>query len=154
MYAKIINDEVIKFPYFIQDLKAENPHTSYAENIEVDYSTLAEFNVYRVFPTAEPTVNAEVEKAVKGSIVKQDGRWVESWDIVALTDEEQQLLKSSKADEIRAERNRLLVESDWTQFRDIAESTSQKWVSYRQQLRDISLQEGFPFSVQFPVKPE
>lgn len=41
--------------------------------------------------------------------------------------------------EIRAKRNQLLLESDWTQLPDTHLSTAQKtaWLSYRQQLRDF-----------------
>lgn len=32
--------------------------------------------------------------------------------------------------------------------------TNSKWAKYRQELRDISKQEGFPYNVTFPAKPE
>ena len=38
---------------------------------------------------------------------------------------------------LREERTRLLVESDWTQFPDVPDSTKTAWQSYRQQLRDL-----------------
>ena len=153
MYAKIINNEVVKFPYSIQDLKAENPYTSFAENIEVDFVTLAEFNVYRVFETAQPEFNYFTEKVIKGNIVLVEGRWEESWDIVPLSQEEIDVLTKAKADEVRAERNRLLIECDWTQYKDISDEVSAIWAPYRLQLRDITLQDGFPFNVTFPVTP-
>ena len=153
MYAKIINNEVVKFPYFIQELKTENPYTSFADNLEVDFDTLAEFNVYRVFETAHPEFNSLTEKVVKGAIVLVNDRWEESWDVVALTDNEIAVLTNAKADKVRAERNRLLVECDWTQYKDISDEVSALWAPYRQQLRDITLQDGFPFNVEFPVKP-
>lgn len=154
MYAKIINDEVVKFPYSIAELKLDNPHTSFANNIELDFETLKQFNVFMIYPSPKPDFNPTNEKIEQGTPVKDNGKWVESWVVVALTDQEKQTLFESKADEVRAERTRLLTESDWTQFRDISEDKSALWVPYRQQLRDISLQSGFPFNVQFPVKPE
>ena len=153
MYAKIINNEVVKFPYFIQELKTENPYTSFADNIEVDFDTLAEFNVYRVFETIQPEFNTLTEIVVKGAIVLVNNRWEVSWDVVALTDDEIAVLTNSKAEEVRAERNRLLAECDWTQYKDISDEVSALWAPYRQQLRDITLQDGFPFNVEFPVKP-
>ena len=58
--------------------------------------------------------------------------------------------------EIRAERNRLLAESDWTQGGDSPLSDEQKsaWAAYRQALRDVPEQEGFPFDVIWPQKPQ
>lgn len=54
---------------------------------------------------------------------------------------------------VRAKRNLLLSESDWTQGKDIPDSISSKWTTYRQALRDITSQEGFPNNVQWPQMP-
>lgn len=59
-----------------------------------------------------------------------------------------------KAEKIRAERNRLLAESDWTQANDspLPETERRKWRAYRQALRDMPSQTGFPHSVAWPEK--
>jgi hypothetical protein len=61
------------------------------------------------------------------------------------------------AAEVRAERNRLLAESDWTQLADaraaMGEAKAAEWDAYRQALRDIPEQEGFPENVVWPDKP-
>lgn len=63
---------------------------------------------------------------------------------------------------LREERTRLLVESDWTQFPDVPDSTKTAWQTYRQQLRDLpasaspSLDETHELdlsSVTWPTKP-
>lgn len=53
---------------------------------------------------------------------------------------------------IRAKRNQLLLESDWTQIPDVP-LDKEAWGLYRQALRDITTQEGFPQNVTFPDKP-
>ena len=53
----------------------------------------------------------------------------------------------------RLERNRLLQQTDWMMFSDTA-TPSQAWVDYRQALRDVTSQAGFPDSVTWPTKPE
>lgn len=55
----------------------------------------------------------------------------------------------------RAERTRLLAACDWTQLADAPLSTEQQeaWAAYRQALRDVPGQEGFPLSVEWPVPP-
>lgn len=60
-----------------------------------------------------------------------------------------------KGNEVRAERNRLLSECDWTQLADVVLTDEAKaaWAAYRQALRDITVQEGFPDSVTYPTKP-
>jgi hypothetical protein len=57
------------------------------------------------------------------------------------------------AEEIRAERDRLLKASDWTQVAD-APVDQAAWAAYRQALRDVPQQEGFPENVVWPIKPE
>ena len=54
---------------------------------------------------------------------------------------------------VRAERNRLLSTTDWTQAADIPQATKDLWAPYRQELRDIPQQEGFPTDVIWPVAP-
>lgn len=58
----------------------------------------------------------------------------------------------NKATSVRAERDRLLTASDWTQVSD-APVDQAAWAEYRQALRDVPSQEGFPHSVVWPVKP-
>ena len=57
------------------------------------------------------------------------------------------------ASQIRQERNTLLSDCDWTQVSD-APANQVAWQTYRQALRDITAQEGFPYSVIWPTKPE
>jgi hypothetical protein len=56
------------------------------------------------------------------------------------------------ADQIRAQRNALLAACDWTQVAD-APVDDLAWAVYRQALRDIPDQAGFPASVEWPVAP-
>lgn len=53
----------------------------------------------------------------------------------------------------RQQRNALLAASDWTQGKDIPDSVSTAWATYRQQLRDVPAQAGFPLNIQWPVSP-
>ena len=52
----------------------------------------------------------------------------------------------------REKRNSLLAESDWTQVAD-APVDQNAWKNYRQVLRDIPDQPGFPLNVIWPTKP-
>lgn len=59
----------------------------------------------------------------------------------------------SQAISVRSIRNALLSACDWTQ---VADSTADKqaWATYRQALRDVPSQAGFPRDVQWPTQPE
>lgn len=56
------------------------------------------------------------------------------------------------AAEIRKERDAKLTESDWTQVAD-APVDQTAWATYRQALRDIPSQAGFPNEVVWPIEP-
>ncbi len=57
-----------------------------------------------------------------------------------------------KAAEVRAERNTKLAATDWTQITD-ATVDKTAWATYRQALRDISSQDGFPMTITWPDTP-
>ena len=55
------------------------------------------------------------------------------------------------ADAVRRERNALIAETDWWATSDRTMTAEQ--AAYRQALRDITAQAGFPHEVVWPVKP-
>jgi len=55
------------------------------------------------------------------------------------------------AQEVRTKRDSLLAETDWHGMSDVTMST--EMATYRQALRDISNQAGFPNEVNWPDKP-
>jgi hypothetical protein len=68
-----------------------------------------------------------------------------------MTTEERQVVVDNQWVVIRNQRNRLLLESDWTQLSDSpADKTA--WAVYRQALRDIT-QQSDPFNLIWPQKP-
>ena len=56
------------------------------------------------------------------------------------------------AAEVRTERDAKLAATDWTQVAD-APVSQEDWATYRQNLRDIPSQEGFPNEVTWPTEP-
>ena len=59
---------------------------------------------------------------------------------------------AEQAKSVRATRDAKLAECDWTQVAD-APVDKAVWATYRQALRDITTQEGFPWTVEWPVAP-
>lgn len=70
-------------------------------------------------------------------IAQADGTWV--------------LDTESLAAKVRAERNARLAETDWRMLADV--TADPLWMTYRQALRDITEQEGFPIDVVWPEAP-
>ncbi len=83
--------------------------------------------------------------------------WVDGQKIVRdMTPDEILALELSRQpdpEEIRKQRNALLVQSDWTQVAD-APVDRTAWAVYRQELRDLTKQENFPTEFIWPTKPE
>ncbi len=59
---------------------------------------------------------------------------------------------AEQAKSVRATRDAKLAECDWTQVAD-APVDKAVWATYRQALRDITAQEGFPWTVTYPEQP-
>lgn len=59
---------------------------------------------------------------------------------------------AEQAKSVRNQRNKKLSESEWTQVAD-APVDKAAWAVYRQALRDISAQSGFPWTIDWPVAP-
>jgi hypothetical protein len=53
----------------------------------------------------------------------------------------------------RIKRDELLAASDWTQLPDVPAATAEAWTTYRQALRDVPAQAGFPVTITWPVSP-
>ena len=150
MYAKITNGVVEKYPYSIGELRKDNKNVSFPA--KPSNETLAEWGVYPVVSTAEPSYDIATQRVVWGTPALVNGQWTHTWETIALSAEEQQSVRQAKENDVRYERNRLLAETDWRFRSDM--NPSQAWIDYCQALRDIPSQAGFPWNVQWPSKPE
>lgn len=64
----------------------------------------------------------------------------------------QEKRKKVIAEQVRQQRDRLLAECDWRSLSD-APGDRDAWLEYRQQLRDITQQAGFPDNINWPTPP-
>jgi hypothetical protein len=87
--------------------------------------------------------------------VLKDGKWMLTKTVVALTAEQIASRDAAKAKEVRSQRDRLLAETDWIVIMHTEKGTNipAGWEIYRQSLRDITSQPGFPHNVTWPTKP-
>jgi len=150
MYIKISNDGGQRFPYTIQDLRQENPSTSFP--LVLSNELLAGFGVYPVSENARPDTD-RFSYAVKRALPELvNGEWVVLWDVLAKSQEEIAEQDERQAIEVRDSRNAKLAETDWRFRSDM--TPTQQWIDYCQALRDVTAQSGFPWSVQWPTQPE
>lgn len=59
---------------------------------------------------------------------------------------------AQQAESVRNQRNNLLAQCDWTQLADSPVDKA-AWATYRQALRDVPTQAGFPWTVTYPETP-
>jgi hypothetical protein len=59
---------------------------------------------------------------------------------------------AEQAKAVRDQRTEKLKDSDWTQVAD-APVDKATWATYRQALRDVTKQSGFPWAIDWPVAP-
>ena len=126
-------------PYSEAAFRADNKHTVYGPVVSSRH--LNAQGVYRVSKLPEPEAPVG-QKAVLDAMPTQNdaGHWVLGWTLQALS-----------ADEARALRDNLLAATDWTANSDVTMSDEMR--TYRQALRDVPAQAGFPDDVTWPVKP-
>jgi hypothetical protein len=100
-------------------------------------------------PQAQPT---RYQVAFADGAEQVDGKWytkhsVTNMDVDAITAKDEEQAKS-----VRASRTEKLKDSDWTQVADSPVDQA-AWATYRQALRDITAQEGFPWDIEWPEQP-
>lgn len=85
----------------------------------------------------------------------EESEVVEYEKIREKTKEEQDSEINSVWENIRAQRNILLTESDWTQLPDspLSNQKQMEWQIYRQQLRDVTLADS-PYGIGLPIPPD
>lgn len=149
MYAKINNGVVEKYPYTIGNLRKDYPNVSFPKIVNEE--TLNQYNMFKVQATEKP--EQDYRKNYNVEVVNQNNIWLEVWRETDATQEEIAERTNIQAAEIRNKRNDLLVSTDWTQGKDIAEVVSSAWATYRDALRNIPQQPGFPWAVVWPQKP-
>jgi len=142
MFVKVTNGQPSKFPYTLGELRRDNPNVSFPKTIPD--ATLEQYGVFNVKDTDAPKVDSKVKRLIKGvSLV--DGIWTVTWA-------EQNLSEEAASDNVRGHRNTLLKDTDYLALSD--NTLSAEMATYRQALRDITSQEGFPYNITWPTKPE
>jgi hypothetical protein len=129
-------------PYSIGQLRRDNPQVSFPSTIPAD--TLAEYDVYEVTETPQPSYDSSTQSLSQAVELVEDV-WTQVWTVAPLPQDQAE-------SNIRSQRDSLLATCDWTQVAD-APVDKQAWADYRQSLRDVPSQAGFPYSVVWPEQP-
>ena len=132
----------------VHALKTASPNVSFPDDLKE--ATLNGVGWDVVQEEAKPTTTV-YQQAVRNGAVQDDiGRWKQSYELKTL---DKTTVDNEKAIEIRNERDLLLKETDWTQSRDVTLSNDADYKTYRENLRNLPTQSGFPHNVVWPTKP-
>jgi hypothetical protein len=112
----------------------------------------AHFGVTKLKIVTPPYFNPATQKRDEADAVLIDGVWTQQYVVTEMGEEEAADKAMAQAVQVRAQRTTLLAECDWTQLIDSPVDKG-VWASYRTALRDITAQAGFPWTVEWPVKP-
>jgi hypothetical protein len=156
LLVKTSNGQVEQFPYTLGDLRRDNPNTSFPKKI--GDAILASYGIYHVMPDTQPAYDSLVQTLVRDpepnnneTAVDEDtgetyktGRWVIGYTVENKPQDQAETF-------VRNKRDGLLSDTDWMALSD--NTMSPEMVAYRQALRDITAQAGFPYEVIWPTKP-
>jgi hypothetical protein len=154
MYVKVNNGQAETYPYTIGKLRRDHPNTSFPKRLSDEL--LAEYDLYRVDSEPQPVYDDKIERVAQDSMpVLTDGKWVIGWAVYPKEQEQIDREIEAQAELIRSQRNDLLAKCDWTVLADspLTEEKRAEWLTYRQELRDISELENFPY-VTLPNDPD
>jgi len=150
---RLINLKTNKYPLTVYDIRIENPQVSYPDILQTAPEGYAIVTPCDSFPSYDRLTQKIQDTAVKQS----DGTWVQTLTVVnldaATAAENVRLNREAAEQEVIRKRDQLLSRSDWTQLSDVILTNKEEWIAYRQQLRDITAQTGYPLNITWPVEP-
>lgn len=148
------------------EFRALFPNTSMPQQLSEEL--LNSFGADVVFEGPQATGGTVYQYSQASGVEQVNGKWYTKYilgpvfldqvvDGVTTTAAEQEDAYKAQKDaeqarNVRATRDAKLAECDWTQVAD-APVDKAVWATYRQALRDVTAQEGFPWTVEWPVAP-
>jgi len=170
MLVKLTSGQPDQFPYTVGQFRRDNPNTSFPR--QIPNTILRRYAVYEVTELEKPTHDPLVQTLVVGTPTREVIRmkteadctdpdtgevdtdqvgqplYGSEWEVEHTVQNMEQAVAEAN---VRSKRGGLLSETDWMALSDVTMSDS--ITAYRQALRDIPSQAGFPFSVTWPTKP-
>jgi len=135
------------------EVRSMYPNTSFPS--QWTPALVEELGLDPVFESPTPTTT-RYQTAYKDG-VEQDaqGRWLWKWSISEMDDETKAAKDAEAAKAVRATRDGKLAECDWVVIKNLElnQNIPGVWEVYRQGLRDVPAQAGFPYDITWPSKP-
>lgn len=101
-------------------------------------------------PQASP---GRYQVSYRDGVQEIDGQWYTKYSVSDMDADVKAATDAAQAEAVRAMRDQKLSSSDYTQLADSPADKS-AWAAYRQALRDVPAQAGFPWDVFWPGTPK
>jgi Phage tail assembly chaperone protein len=146
-FLKLENGQPVGHPIAQENMQYLFPDINFNQVVTPDKMANIGYAIYEF--TNPPTITEQFKKAVEITPTLSSGIYYQTWQVADMNDVERIQYTNNLGNSIRALRNRLLSDSDWTQLPDanISEAKRESYRQYRQSLRDITSRPGFPFNV-------
>lgn len=148
-HVLIKNGTVAAYPYSPGQLLADNPGTSFPNDIPD--ATLASWGVYPVEATTAPSPSP-TQRLRERKPIYVGGKWTQRWELVDLSADELSNKRAQALRALRQERNDKLRDTDFTQLADSPVDKA-AWAQYRQALRDLPNVTPDPLNPVWPPAP-
>lgn len=150
MYCIFENGQAIDWPLTLEEVKKRFPNVSFTAN--PTSSELDGLKVGIIQKTESPNCDPSSQSVKEVAPIFSNGEWQQSWEIVELSEADALVAEQDQAAMMRSRRNGLLAACDWTQLPDSPVDAS-PWALYRELLRAVPQQAGFPWQINWPSEP-
>ena len=151
--------------------RSSYPNTSFPAVLTTEL--FSEYGYDPILEGPQATTTPPYEISQRAGIVELNGQWFTKYivgptfsDTEDATAAEQEAAYRQRIDDeaakrVRDERNKRLADTDWRVTIEVEKASVDGlglfvpvvWTTYRQELRDITSQPGFPHNVTWPTKP-
>ena len=155
-FAFVESNTITTYPVTSSDIRARFPNVSFPSNLNtLTTEQLSEFGLVSVLSETMPSFDVNTQTVSEGTPTLNAGVWRQNWTVSSLPTETIALNLSKRQDIARAQRGQLLQSCDWvvTMHKELGTTIPAAWKTYRQALRDVPAQEGFPDNITWPTEP-
>ena len=133
------------------EFRALHPTTSFPPQLSAEL--LDSFDADVIFEGPQPAATRYQFVARQGVIQMSDGNWYRNYVALDMSDEAKAALDAQQASSVRADRNQRIAATDWLVIKAFEAGQLQDFsvATYRQELRDIPSQPGFPWDIIWPT---
>ena len=130
-----------------KEFRRRHKNTSFSRLL--DEELLDAFDTDIVFEGPQKQGTPPYSYTYRDGVEEINGKWYTKYTI---GQRDKEPIDKQQEENIRRQRDSLIKESDWRAVSD--RELEPEWKEFRQALRDISNQEGFPHDVKWPTDPD